>query len=361
MICFCLGGFISGRLGSKIKNNIIVIIAAALLFTGFFSVSRLDPSRPEQSLLKLYFFYGVLCGGGVGMGYNAIIGAIVKWFPDRPGTASGTLLMGFGSGGMILGSLVNLLIIKTGLFSTFFILAIVTAAVLLLGSFFIKLPPDAGAGRSSGSDLKRRDYTPMQMKNTSSFWFSFCCNMIFSACGLMVINSAATIAAFFGAPAVLGLMVSISNGGGRLLFGALMDKLGRKKTIYTSCSALLASGIFLYAGGVSQSVVLIFTGLLLVGMCYGSSPSMGSATVNSLFGSKNYQTNFSIHNCLLIPASFIGPMISSFLQQRSNGAYHSTFIMIIAFSAVSFIFAWLLNRAAAKMEANNAATLSAEH
>ena len=353
IIFFCIGGFTSGRLSSLIKNNIIVIIAAALLFIGFFTVSRLDPSRPEQSLIKLYIFYGVLCGTGVGMGYNAIIGTVIKWFPDRTGTASGILLMGFGSGGLILGSIVNILIKEKGIFGTFFILAVVTAIVLVLCSLIIKLPPRAAAGETSGPASKRREYPPMQMKNTSAFWFSFCWNTVLSAGGLMVINSAATISAFFGAPAVLGLMVSVSNGGGRLIFGALIDKLGRKKTVYTSNAALLASGICLYAGAVLHNTVLIFAGLLLIGMCYGSSPSISSVILNSLFGPKNYQINFSIHNCLLIPASIIGPMISSFFQEKSNGAYNSTFIMIIGFAVICFILAWFLNRAAAKMEAEN--------
>ena len=353
IICFCLGGFASGRLSSIIKNNIIVIIAAVLLFTGFFTVSRLDPSQSGQSLIKLYIFYGILCGTGVGMGYNAIISAIIKWFPDKIGTVSGILLMGFGSGGLVLGSIVNLLINKTGLFSTFFILAIVTAVVLLLCSLILKLPPQAAVEKTSGPDLKRREYSPMQMKNTSAFWLSFSWNTILSAGGLMVINSAATISDFFGAPAVLGLLVSVSNGGGRFIFGALIDKLGRKKTVYTSNSALLASGIFLYTGAVFHNAVLVFAGLLLVGMCYGSSPSISSPVLNSLFGPKNYQINFSIHNCLLIPASFIGPMVSSVMQEKSNGAYNSTFIMIIAFAVICFVLAWLFNRAATKMEAEN--------
>ena len=348
MVFFCIGGFISGRLSMILGNNIITAIASALLFVSFFFISRLKPSEPEQSLIKLYILYGVICGSAVGMGYNAILSAIIKWFPDKPGTISGILLMGYGSGSMVLGSLASLLINKKGLFDSFLILAFVTAIVLFLCSFLIKRPPTTTAENlskqgSAGISAMRRDYTSLQMIKTSSFWLSFCWNMVVSASGLMVINSAAPIAIFFGAPAVLGLMVSVANGGGRFLFGVLIDKWGRKKTMHTCCATLLSSGICLYTGAILQNTILIFTGLLLVGMSFGSSPSITSAVVNSFFGSKNYQANISIHNFQIIPSAIIGPMVSSIMQGKSNGAYNSTFIILIAFALVSFVIQALLN------------------
>lgn len=63
-----------------------------------------------------------------------------KWFPDKPGLASGIMMMGFGLGALILGSIATSLVASKGIFTTFMILGIMIFVVLLIGSFFIKVP-----------------------------------------------------------------------------------------------------------------------------------------------------------------------------------------------------------------------------
>ena len=350
VISFCTGGFISGRLTMLIKNSVIVTIAAALLFIGFFFISRLDPSQPEQSLIRLHIFYGVFCNAGVGMGYNAVLGAIIKWFPDKPGTASGILLMCFGMGAMVLGVIANALIASTGIFGTFFILAILSAVILFPCSFLIRRPAVPPDEKNSASHKDVLNYRPTQMLKTPSFWLSFTWNFIISSGALIVISSAAVIAASFGAPAVLGLIVSVFSGGGRFVFGGLIDKIGRRKTIYCCCATILAAGVCLYTGALLHNIIFITAGLLLTGMTHGSSPVMSISAVNTLFGPKNYPINLSIHNFQLIPSAFAGPLIAGILQERANGAYNSAFLMIITFAVLSFVVAWLLNKASANFK-----------
>ena len=90
MMTFCIGGLVSGVISGKTGPKIPAVASAALMFAGLFLSSMIS------SLPALYLAYGVLYGFGVGLGYNAIMGTIVKWFPDKTGLASGILLMGFG-------------------------------------------------------------------------------------------------------------------------------------------------------------------------------------------------------------------------------------------------------------------------
>lgn len=110
MIFFCLGGFAGGLMSKKMSVRGRFIISAVMLFIGFFAVSMVDAAKPAFSLIMLYVFYGVFGGGGVGFAYNTVIGTLNKWFPDKVGLASGIMLMGFGLGGLVLGSIVNIMI-----------------------------------------------------------------------------------------------------------------------------------------------------------------------------------------------------------------------------------------------------------
>lgn len=200
MICFCLGGFLAGNLIKVIPPRVALWIAAAALFVGFFGVSKLNPNDPAGALKMLYILYGVLCGGGVGICYNTIISTVNKWFSDRPGLASGVMMMGFGFGGLVLGSLVNSFIAKSGIFKTFIMLAIGIAVVVLIGSIFMR-PPRQGEAPMTRSSLGfggSRDYSAGQMLATPSFWIFVIWVTCLNAAGLLVINSAVPIAAALG-------------------------------------------------------------------------------------------------------------------------------------------------------------------
>ena len=40
-------------------------------------------------------------GIGLGIGYISPVSTLIKWFPDRPGLATGMAIMGFGGGAMV--------------------------------------------------------------------------------------------------------------------------------------------------------------------------------------------------------------------------------------------------------------------
>lgn len=338
MICFCLFGFFGGKLQGFLPLRVIVFLGGALIFCGFFGVSFMDSGDSFGSLIRLYLLYGILCGGGVGMCYNVIISTVNKWFPDKQGLASGIMLMGFGFGGIILGSIVNELIAVTSVFVTFRILAVAILIVIGVGSFFLKRPP-ADSGKALASE--GRNFSPGEMIKTGAFWCFFVWSVLINSAGLLVINSAAPIALAFGAPAALGLIISVFNGAGRVIIGATFDRIGRKWTMFLDLLIMLLAGASLLLGATIVGVALIMVGLLLTGVAYGGSPTISAALIHSTFGPKNFPVNFSIVNFSLMPAAIIGPMVSSKLIERSGGAYDSTFLMVIVL-ALGALALWLL-------------------
>ncbi|MBQ9272486.1 MAG: MFS transporter [Mogibacterium sp.] len=360
MIFFCLGGFAGGVLSKKLSLRIRLLVSAVMLLVGFFAVSMVKPESAGSSLMILYFFYGVFGGGGVGFAYNGVIGALNKWFPDKVGLASGIMLMGFGLGGLVLGSVVNSMIGSMGLLPVFKILGVVICIVCALAAFIIKVPDEkesaelavlaAAASKDKAEETVKeeapvKNYTAGEMLRTSRFWFFTIWAILLNSAGLLVINSAANISVAFGGTAVLGMIVSLFNGAGRIVAGNNFDKFGRFTSTLVNNAFMLAAGILLTLGGFTGAYVFILCGLVFVGLAYGGCPTITSAYVNKAFGPANFPTNFSIANFSLIPAATIGPMISSALLESAGGSYNTNFYAIVGFSALAAVFWVLLNRA----------------
>jgi len=329
---FCIGGVVSGFLSKRMPLRVSVWLCALLVLIGFFLASRI------QSLMGLYITYGVFVGLGVGLAYNAVISTFVKWFPDKRGLASGLLLMGFGFGGMLLGTVCTQAISAIGWRATFLTLGIVMALIILLCSYFVK-PPQANivfptvqgkrfADKESGLELNSK-----QMLIKPSFWMFYLWAVVLSAAGLMLIGHATPLALDLGVEAaqaaVLAGLISIFNGSGRVIMGIAYDLLGRKATmLIISLIMVISSGVLLLSLS-TGNISIMTAGFVLTGFAYGGIMPTNSSVVGRLYGMKNYSLNFSILNTCIIPASFGGPYLAGIVQSAS-GSYAGMAIVMIA-------------------------------
>lgn len=328
----------------KVSHKVLLIVAAIILFVGFFGVSLLNTDDSKGSLLVLYLLYGVLGGFGVGIGYNCVISTVNKWFADKAGLASGIMMMGFGLGGIVLGGVVNVLIGSLGLFPTFRVIAVAISLILVIGFLLLNKPNEESAKAQASHVAEEINLSPAEMMKKANFWFFVIWCILLNSAGLLVINNAASIAVAFGAPAVLGLIVSVCNGVGRVFIGELFDRYGRKVSMILNVGFVCAAGVMLLLGSSVGATVVIIIGLLFSGLGYGGTPTLSSAFIHKEFGPKFYPANFSICNFSLIPAAIIGPMVSSYLIDKSGGAYTSTFVMIIVLAGLGAIAWGLVNK-----------------
>ena len=357
MIFFCLGGFISGRLLLVRSVSFVISLSALLVLAGFAGVSLIDAREQELALVLLYGCYGVLGGTGIGLSYNAILSTVGRLFPAQTGLASGTMLLGFGLGGLVLGSLATALIEKAGLLTAFRLMGVcmfvaLLAGGLIIGRFVRQASGSAGAAAASsvaqtgdGQAAEAKSVPAGRMLRSAPFWIFIIWNVITNSAGLMVVNSAAVIAASFGAPAIVGMVVSLCNGAGRVLMGAVFDGKGRRTALVTDCLLQFGAGLALITGAALTSSALIIAGLVLAGFFYAGSPTIAAAYIKNVFGDKYYSVNFSIANFSLIPAALIGPTASSALVSAGGGSYATTFILIAVCGALAMCTVPAIERA----------------
>lgn len=347
MILFAAGGLLGGKLSKIIRHSTLALLSGCLMLIGFVTVSFLPSGNETLALILLYIFYGGFTGLGVGIGYNVVLACVSSWFPDKDGLVSGILLTGFGFSSLIIANAAEALLRVTTLSIVFRGLGILCGGVMVLGSFFLHLPtaddalpaPKKKAVASGG-----QDYTTAQMLRRPTFWLYFLWNLCMSATGMLVINNASSIALFFGAAATVGLLVSIFNSGGRLFIGMSMDKFGWKATMLIDNAVIISAGLLMVLGNALGLFPLVLIGMLMAGICYGGGVTIQSSLVRTFYGSKNYAVNFSTCNLVMIPAAFIGPMISAALVDAAGGAFGPTFIMVVVMGFFSLVINFFIRK-----------------
>lgn len=333
MMMFCLGGLVSGIVTGKKGVRFTMIFCALFLAVGFLSASRIN------SLMGIYLSYGVLCGFGVGLGYNATISTLVKWFPDFQGLVSGITLMGFGFGSMLLGTVGASMITSLGWRTTFMLFAAIFGVIMLIGAFSLRTATPEFLSSVIGSSKKAappvEEVSWQEMLRRPNFWLYFFWAIVLSAAGLAIVNESTPFAGTIvgddltRAAAVAGI-VSIFNGIGRVLFGMLFDAKGYRVTMICDCILYAASAGVLIAAYQTKSLPVLIAAFVCIGLSYGGVTPTNSAFTAYFFGRDHYALNFSITNLNLIAAAYLGPLCG-------GGNYMRTFLFILAFAAVGFV------------------------
>ena len=122
------------------------MFTSAVCFSGGFLVAAAGVATHQFLLLLLG--YGVLGGIGLGIGYISPVSTLIRWFPDRPGMATGMAIMGFGGGAMIASPLATTLMTQFaavsphGVAPTFVVMGLLYLAVMLFGVFTVRVPSE---------------------------------------------------------------------------------------------------------------------------------------------------------------------------------------------------------------------------
>ena len=343
MTFFCIGGLLGARISRGAGHRIALLIAGGLAAAGFVLTAVLR----NAPVVLLYVTYGVLAGVGIGIAYNVVIATVSAWFPDKKGLCSGCLMMGFGASALVLGNAADALFKSTlGWRVTYGILGISICVVLWLAGLLLKkpgagtvLPQPKGAKKTGTEAFEVRDYTPRQMLCRPSFWMAFLCISFLAAVGSSVISFAKDLALSVKAPEALAVslvgVLSVCNGLGRILTGALFDAIGRRKTMVTAnVLTMCAAAVTLLAVSVG-SLPLCIGGLCLTGISYGACPTITAAFTSSFFGMKHFSTNMAFMTFTVMGGSLIATLSNKILEQ--TGTYNATFAMLLGLTTLALV------------------------
>jgi MFS family permease len=348
--------------------------AAALCWSAGFLVGGAGIATDQ--LWLLYLGYGVLGGIGLGIGYISPVSTLIKWFPDRPGLATGMAIMGFGGGAMIASPLEAKLL---GIFDPgfdgptavasgsavakmFFTLGIAYLVVMLLGAWLVRVPPQGWTPEGfDPSQVEQKEMvttanvSASNAMRTPQFWLLWTVLFCNVTAGIGILEQAAPmISDFFrgsggdstvSAAAAAGFvgMLSLFNMAGRFVWSTSSDYIGRKNNYMLYLGAGIALYLLLAFFGSSSVVLFVLLAGVIISF-YGGGFATVPAYLRDLFGT--YQVG-AIHGRLLTAwaaAGVAGPLIVNGILDTQGevgsltaGDYRPALLTMVAILAVGFV------------------------
>ena len=340
------------------------MFTAALLFSGGLIVAGLGV-RFHQ-LWLVYLGYGVIGGCGLGIGYISPVSTLIKWFPDRPGLATGTAIMGFG-GGALIGAPLAVGLMKhysnstsTGVAATMITMGFIYLVFMMVGAFIVRIPPPdwkpAGyvAPTQSKQLVTTQNVLVGQAVKTPQFWLLWAVLFLNVTAGIGVLGQASLMSQEMlgvtaaAAAGFVGLL-SLFNMGGRIFWASSSDYLGRKPTYMI----FFALGAVLYAlvptfGHIHNTVLFVLAYAIILSM-YGGGFATIPAYLRDLFGTANVG---AIHGVLLTAwsaAGIVGPVLVNYIREYQIGhgvakadAYSITMYIMAVLLVIGFVANFLV-------------------
>jgi len=331
---------LAGRLQALYGPRKIAILGGILLGAGYMMGGFFG-----STFFMQFLFIGVFGGAGIGFAYVVPIAVGVKWFPDKKGMITGLAVAGFGFGATIwvkmadswFGGLLNTVSLfdLSNVQSVFLIYGIIFTALVLLGSLVMVNPPEGyvPAGWSTHSN----EHTQGESMNLSSYemlrthqfyliWMTF----IFSALsGLMVIYCIR----LFGTDALAyhnvnnpGLVAgtamawyAIFNGLGRIVWGVVSDKIGRRITIIilTAIQGIIMFMVY-HVFIVYASEFGFIISASIIGFNFGGNFALFPAITADYFGNKNVGTNYGWVFSAYGIAGIVGPYLAGYFKDSAQ-------------------------------------------
>ena len=308
------------------------MFTSALCFSGGFFVGAAGIALHQFWLLLVG--YGVLGGIGLGIGYISPVSTLIRWFPDRPGMATGMAIMGFGGGAMIASPLSVKLMdhfhspTSTGVAATFVTLGALYLVFMMFGVFTVRVP--APGWTPSGARAVERAKTVASLHDvevntairTPQFWLLWVMLCFNVTAGIGVLGQASAmiqemfpgVISVAAAAGFVGLL-SVANMAGRFVWSSLSDYIGRRATYAT----FFALGTALYAAvpsiGRSGHVAPFVLAYVVILSMYGGGFATIPAYLRDTFGTMQVG---AIHGRLLTAwstAGVLGPVLVNYIRE----------------------------------------------
>ncbi|MDT0465111.1 OFA family MFS transporter [Streptomyces gibsoniae] len=329
---------------------------ALVCFSSGFLISALGAASEQYWLIVLG--YGFVGGIGLGIGYISPVSTLIKWFPDRPGMATGIAIMGFGGGALIASPWSAQMLQSfgsdhSGIALAFLVHGLAYAVFMSLGVLLVRVPRTEQPVADGPSVVDGVQVSARSAVRTPQFWCLWVVLCMNVTAGIGILEKAAPmITDFFAdtstpvsvsAAAGFVALLSAANMAGRIGWSSASDLIGRKNIyrVYLGVGALMY--LLIASFGDSSKPLFVLCALVILSF-YGGGFATVPAYLKDLFGA--YQVG-AIHGRLLTAwstAGVLGPLIVNWIADHQKAAgkhgpdlYGLSFMIMIGLLVIGFI------------------------
>ena len=336
VVVFSIMTFVGARL--LVRYSPRLIVSAGGIMAGLGVIISSFSSSPWAFTLA----FGVLLGSGIGFVYASAGPTALKWYPShKTGLISGIVVAGFGMGSVWVAPLARSLMESYGLQSTMFYLGIGMLVAVVGFAQLLKNPPDdfVPEGEEKNQTVSKnsgKDFSIQETVRTWQFYVIWVAFAFGSGAGLMIIGNLASIVKDqIGLPAYSAIAVSalaLGNGGGRVFYGILSDKIGRTNTLLIAfvMQAFLIGGLyFVGTGSILANVPVLMVFVALVGANYGANLAVIPALMKVFYGPKNLAMNYGVVYTAWGLGGFMVSQLGSIIKDNT-GSYEFAYVLAAA-------------------------------
>ncbi len=354
---FAIVMVIAGRLLPKWGPRKLAFSGGIVLGLGYLLAGLFGGTN----FIAIFIFVGIIGGSGIGLAYVVPIAVGMRWFPDKKGLITGLAVAGFGFGAMLWVKLAGAwgnLITDLGLSTTFTIYGIVFFVTVMIGGIWMVFPPEdwkpkgwnppEESDKKTGTITKLADIPSSQMLKTPQYYMILLTFAFGASAGLMSIGlmklfpmQALTEAGLSPAAAsgiagtAMAVFFSLANGFGRIAWGAMSDKLGRRNSIMLMMAT--QGVIVILFQWMAGTPALLYLGATLIGFNFGGNfalfPTITADTFGTKFIGQNYGWVFLAYGI----GGIFGPILGGKLGDMGNFPLAFTICGILCLVAAGII------------------------
>ena len=314
-LCMGIAAFFWGTLSDRFGTRIVVLAGSLLLGLGLVTASQ------AQTLWQFQLLFGGLIGIAAGSFYAPMIAVASAWIEKHRSLAVALVSAGMGVAPLTVAPAAGWLIAAYDWRTAMLVIGIAAWALLIPASFLVRpAPQDDDRVAANATEAPAMQWTAAQAFRTPQFitlalaHFACCAahsGPIFHMVSYAVVCGIAPMTAV-----TVYSLAGFSGLGGRLLLGAVADRIGAKP--------VLVAGLFVQALCIATYLAVARLGefyalSVVFGLAYGGVMPLYAVLVREFFGARVMGTVFGAVSAFASLGMALGPWAGGFVFDTFHG------------------------------------------